>query len=126
MVYSYSYKKNLFGYPFDGDEPGDLARCYFDGAYNQGFFLDALGYWVQGIGYGMDGAWANFGDMDDPSEEFHFEGVEFEIGFSDPPNILCVAEATFYRWLRMACERYVQQHPEDKEKVEELLAKAPM
>ena len=126
MVYGYHYQKNLFGFPYEGNEPADLARCYFDKTYNNGFFLEALGYWVQGIGFGMDGAWGNFGDLDNLDEAFHFEGVEIEIGFDDPPNILRIGETTFFRWLRMACDRYVQQNPRDKQRVEELLAQAPM
>ena len=126
MVYGYRYRKHLFGFPYDGDEPTDLARCYFDNTYDRGSFLQALSYWVQKIGFGMDGAHGNFGDKDDPEECFRFEGFEIEIGFDNPPNILRIDEATFFRWLRMACDRYVQQNPKDKQRVEELLAKAPM
>lgn len=122
----YAWDKNLFGWPYEGEEPTDIVRCYFDTIYDCNYFLKALNYLVQGIGYGTDGAWANFGDMDNACEEFHFEGVEIEVGFSEPPDVMRIDEPTFFRWLRMACERYVQQNPKDKQKVEELLAQAPM
>ncbi|MCC0562498.1 ribonuclease toxin immunity protein CdiI [Pseudomonas aeruginosa] len=54
----------------------------------------------------------------------HFEGVEFSYGY--PPkdeDTIVVSEAVCSKFIRLACEKYLQRHPEDTEKVKELLDK---
>ncbi|SXD25291.1 Uncharacterised protein [Klebsiella aerogenes] len=38
---------------------------------------------------------------------------------------LIVPEFVGFKYVRLACEKYIQLHPEDTEKVNELLAKIP-
>ncbi|HCG0462004.1 TPA: ribonuclease toxin immunity protein CdiI, partial [Pseudomonas aeruginosa] len=51
-------------------------------------------------------------------------GVEFSYGY--PPkdeDTIVVSEAVCSKFIRLACEKYLQRHPEDTEKVKELLDK---
>jgi len=43
--------------------------------------------------------------MDNPDEDFQFNGVEIEVGYADPSHILRIDEATFFRayGLRSLC-----------------------
>ncbi|MEV1470663.1 ribonuclease toxin immunity protein CdiI [Pseudomonas aeruginosa] len=74
--------------------------------------------------YSTDGAYCNFPDENSPFDEEHFEGVEFSYGY--PPkdeDTIVVSEAVCSKFIRLACEKYLQRHPEDTEKVKELLDK---
>lgn len=64
--------------------------------------------------------------MNSCDEEEHFDGVQFVIG--GPPaegDVVIVSEGICYRYVRLACERYLKFHPEDADKVNELLLGLP-
>ncbi|WP_256657134.1 ribonuclease toxin immunity protein CdiI [Pseudomonas sp. BCA13] len=79
---------------------------------------------LRGGGFSTDGAYCNFPDENSPFNEENFEGVEF--AYCYPPkdeDIVVVSEVVCSEYIRLACEKYLQHHPEDAEKVKELLDK---
>uniref|UniRef100_UPI001F4BA86B ribonuclease toxin immunity protein CdiI n=1 Tax=Pseudomonas aeruginosa TaxID=287 RepID=UPI001F4BA86B len=51
-------------------------------------------------------------------------GVEFSYGYpTKDEDTIVVSEAVCSKFIRLACENYLQRHPEDTEKVKELLDK---
>ncbi len=114
----------LFGQPYSESDPYWVVKGYFDRMYDDGYFIEAVGYIVKRWGFSTDGAYCNFPDENSPFDEEHFEGVEFSYGY--PPkdeDTIVVSEAVCSKFIRLACEKYLQRHPEDTEKVKELLDK---
>lgn len=112
----------LFGQPYDESDPYLAIKGYFDRMYNDGYFVEALGYVVKKWGFSTDGAYCNFPDESSPFEEEHFEGVEFALGC--PPkdeDTVVVSEAVCSEYIRLACNKYLDRHPEDTTKVAGLL-----
>ncbi|WP_235577532.1 ribonuclease toxin immunity protein CdiI [Pseudomonas aeruginosa] len=73
-------------------------------------------------GFSTDGAYCNFPDKNSLFEEEHFEGGEFAYGY--PPkdeDVVIVSEAVCSEYIRLACEKYLQPHPEDSVKVRSIL-----
>ncbi|MCA6222963.1 ribonuclease toxin immunity protein CdiI [Photorhabdus antumapuensis] len=109
---------------YDSDE---MITTYFDIMYSDNRLLEAIGYLIKKIGFSTDGAYCHFPDMNSYDEEDHFEGVQFIVGY--PPtdeDTMTVSEEICYHYVRLACEKYLEFHPEDTTKVNELLAKMPI
>lgn len=103
-----------------------IVISYFDRLYEDNNLLEAIELLSRKWTFNVDGAYCNFPDMNSYDESEHFEGVEFAIGY--PPeedDTVVVSEETCYQYVRLACEKYLQLHPEDANKVSELLAKLP-
>ncbi|WP_145594372.1 ribonuclease toxin immunity protein CdiI [Yersinia aleksiciae] len=118
--------KELFGQPYDESDPYWVVKGYFDRMYNDDVFLDAVSSLVTKMGFSCDGAYCNFPDMDSYYDEDHFDGVEFAYGY--PPeedDTVIVSEETCFEYVRLACEKYLQLHPEDTNKVNTLLSQLP-
>ncbi|AWH89387.1 ribonuclease toxin immunity protein CdiI [Limnobaculum parvum] len=118
--------KELFGQPYSDTDPYWIVKSYFDRMYNDDKFLEAIELLTRRWTLNVDGAYCNFPDMDSYDEEDHFDGVEFAYGY--PPeedDIVIVSEEICYKYVRLACEKYLQLHPKDTEKVNTLLAKMP-
>ncbi|GFM79938.1 hypothetical protein PSCICN_06300 [Pseudomonas cichorii] len=114
--------KKLFGQPYGASDPYWAVKGYFDRMYNDGYFIEAVGYIVKRWGFCADGAYCNFPDENSLFDEEHFEGVEFAYGY--PPkdeDTVVVSEVLCSEYIRLACEKYLQRHPEDAAKVKELL-----
>ncbi|HBO6816741.1 ribonuclease toxin immunity protein CdiI [Pseudomonas aeruginosa] len=114
----------LFGQPYNEADPCWVVMCYMDIMYSDGRFIKAIECIVNRWGYSTDGAYCNFPDENSPFDDEHFEGVEFSYGY--PPkdeDTIVVSEAVCSKFIRLACEKYLQRHPEDTEKVKELLDK---
>lgn len=114
------------------EQIGDLPReeriitTYFDLMYEDGYFLKAIGYLVERTSFHVDGAYCNFPDMNSCYEEEHFDGVEFAYGY--PPeedDTITVSEEVCFNYVRLACKKYLQLHPEDTDKVKTLLTQLP-
>lgn len=115
--------KELFGQPYGESDPYWVVKAYFDRMYSDGYFLEALGYIAKRWGFSTDGAYCNFPDVNSPFDE-DFEGVEFSYGC--PPkdeDTIVVSEAVCSELIRLACDKYLQRHPESASKVKELLDK---
>ncbi|MDB6375160.1 ribonuclease toxin immunity protein CdiI [Photorhabdus bodei] len=118
--------KVLFGKLDDSSTLEENVTAYFDIMYNDNLFLKAIENIVQKRSFVIDGAYCNFPDMDSYYEEEHFDGVEFACGY--PPedeDISIVSEKICYNYVCLACEKYLQLHPEDTEQVKSLLAQLP-
>ncbi|UDJ80720.1 ribonuclease toxin immunity protein CdiI [Kosakonia oryzae] len=104
-----------------------VVVSYFDRMYEDGKFLQVLEFLSKKRTLNVDGAYCSFPDMDSYDEDEHFEGVEFAVGYPPPEaDTVIVSEKTCYHYVRLACEKYLKLHPEDMEKVNELLAKIPL
>ncbi|HBQ7915358.1 TPA: ribonuclease toxin immunity protein CdiI, partial [Klebsiella aerogenes] len=86
-----------------------------------GKFIWMLPYLINKIGCGVNETYCSFPDFEDPDPECHFEGIMFGVWDGE----LIVPEFVGFKYVRLACEKYIQLHPEDTEKVNELLAKIP-
>ncbi|WP_108097479.1 ribonuclease toxin immunity protein CdiI [Pseudomonas sp. GV071] len=114
--------EELFGQPYSESDPYRIVKGYFDRMYNDGCFLEAIGYIVKKWGFSTDGACCNFPDMNSPFDEEHFDGVEFSYGFSlSTENTIIISDAVLSECIRLACEKYLRRHPEDLAKVKKLL-----
>lgn len=84
-----------------------IIISYFNRMYEDGRFLEALELLSKKWTLSVDGAYCHFPDMDSYDKKEHFIGVEFAIGY--PPreeDAIVIDEYTFYRYVRLACERY--------------------
>ncbi|CNE60293.1 ribonuclease toxin immunity protein CdiI [Yersinia bercovieri] len=69
-------------------------------------------------GFVINEIYCHFPDLDDPDPECHFEGIMFGVWDSE----IIVPESVGFEYVRLACEKYLQLHPEDINKVNTLLA----
>lgn len=114
--------KELFGQPYTDLDPYRVVKGYFDRMYHDGDFIKCLELLVKKWGFSTDGAYCNFPDLNGFFEEEKFEGVEFAYGY--PPeeeDTIVVSEAIFSKYIKLACEKYVNIHPEDSVKVKAIL-----
>lgn len=114
--------KELFGQPYGESDPYWAVKGYFDRMYNDGYFVETIGYIVKKWGFSTDGAYCNFPDKNSPFEDENFEGVEFAYGY--PPTdeeTVIVSDSVCSEYVRLACEKYLHRHPEDMKKIEEAL-----
>ncbi|MBP2851617.1 ribonuclease toxin immunity protein CdiI [Dickeya oryzae] len=119
--------QELFGQPYDNNDPHWIIKAYFDRMYGDGFFLRTIELLTHKGALNTDGAYCHFPDMNSYYEEEHFEGVEFAYGY--PPeedDTIIVSEETCFKYVRLACEKYLQKHPEDEAKIKSLLEKMPL
>ncbi|MDM1757247.1 MULTISPECIES: ribonuclease toxin immunity protein CdiI [unclassified Acinetobacter] len=103
-----------------------IIVSYFDRMYEDGDFIRAIELLSEKVALNKDGAYCCFGDLDSYYEEFHFNGVEFAMGY--PPSEaeeIIVSEETCYAYVRLACERFLKIHPENKIQVNEILSRMP-
>jgi hypothetical protein len=115
--------KELFGQPYRQSDPDWIIKGYFDRMYDDDRFIEAAGYIVRRWGFSVDGAYCNFPDVNSPSEEDRFDGVEFSYGYpSSDADTIVVSEEVCMEYLRLACDKYLQRHPENKAEVDVLLS----
>ncbi|RJL00094.1 ribonuclease toxin immunity protein CdiI [Enterobacter chuandaensis] len=117
--------KELFGQPYDKNDPYWIVKSYFDRMYGSGLFIKAIGYMAEKNSFHLDGAYCSFPDMDSCFEEEHFEGVEFSYGYPpDDSDTIIVSESICYKYLAKACDKYLKYHPEDDLKVNSILGRS--
>lgn len=116
--------KYLFDLPREPEDPLWVFKNCFDIIYDRGNFLSAVDLIVKKNGFIYEGSYCFFPDMDDYDEELHFEGVMFVFGDYEPEEKLMVTEQQCFELVKMACEKYVSKHPEDAEKVQNILAES--
>jgi hypothetical protein len=87
-------------------------------------FVKVLEYFSNGFGYGDEYYLCEFPNSWEPWEKEYFEnGVRFTVGSGyNKENSSIVDYSTFYKFSRLACEDYLKEHPEDKEKIYEILS----
>jgi len=113
----------LFGQPYDPLDPSWVIKAYFDVLHDDGLFVKAIGCLVKRWGFGTDGAHCDFPDMNSYFQEDHFEGVRFSYGYpSDEDNSVIVSEDVFCKWLKLACDKFLDRSPERSQEISELIA----
>lgn len=103
-----------------------IIISYFDRMYEDGDFIKAIALLTEKVALNKDGAYCAFGDMDNYCDDFHFNGVEFAMGY--PPSEaeeVIVSEEECYKYVRLACERYIKFHPKNMKIINNLLEKMP-
>ncbi|WP_217470668.1 ribonuclease toxin immunity protein CdiI [Photorhabdus akhurstii] len=98
-----------------------IMKEFFNSIYSQGEFLWALPLVLKKDGCGVNETYCTFPNLDDPDPEYHFEGVMFGVWEGE----IIVPESTCFEYVKLACEKYLQLHPEDTEQVKSLLAQLP-
>lgn len=93
------------------------VKAFFN-AISNAKFIDVVKYMSLGIGYGINDTVCTFpGDLD-PSDEI-FEGVEFSL----INEAIVVEYRTFYHYLKLACQEYLRDFPQEKSIINEYLDK---
>lgn len=105
------YEKDKFG----------IVKEFFNSINMSKKFLYGLSLMAEGVGFCFDETYFHFPDLESSGDELRFEGLMF--GVFDEEVI--VSEADGYNLARLACNKYLQLHPEDTSKVNELLTKLP-
>lgn len=105
----------------DYDNSEWVMEEFFNSIYSQGEFLWALTLILEKSGCGVNETYCSFPDLEDPDPECHFEGIMFGVWEGE----IIVPESVGFNYVKLACEKYLQLHPEDTARVNELLAKIP-
>jgi len=103
------------------NDPEWVVKDFFNSMNLQCKFLWSLPFIIKKIGCGVNETYCSFPDLEDPDPKCHFEGIMFGVWEGE----IIVSETVGFGYMRLACEKYIQLHPEDKTKVNELLANIP-
>lgn len=112
-------------FPYDlmhnGDNYGIIVD-FFEGILAGDDFIKILTYMSEDLGYGgyaLGYCFASMCDEEDIENGDYFEdGVMFYLNEDD----VIVDYETFYHCLKLACNIYLEKHPEDEESVKEKLS----
>ncbi|MDD2172487.1 ribonuclease toxin immunity protein CdiI [Glaesserella parasuis] len=98
----------------EDEEFSAAYHCYIDVIYDSGFFLRAMYYiLVEKDGYCPEWVACYYPEWNCLDPDLHFEGVRFEIGgISDIQCRADVPEEVAFFYLKKACERFMELHPE--------------
>lgn len=88
-------------------------RIFFN-SLSESEFLRDIACLLDGVGLGINEAICEFHDPRDVWDE-PFEGVRFRISVTEEEIIL--THDDFLKYLRLACEGYLQRHPADEAKL---------
>ena len=80
-------------------------------------FPSAVGYWLRGIGYGDEHVAIEF-----PEDDDIFQGVRAY--YLDEEVI--VSEDEFYQHLKIAVQRYIELHPDRRDKLEQIISQSTL
>lgn len=109
--------KQLFeGIDYEND-PDWVIKEFFNSIYSQHKFLWALPFILKRYGCCVNKTDCTFPDLDDPDPMYPFE----EIMFSVYAGEIIVPESVGFNYVRLACERYINIHPDDQITVNDLL-----
>lgn len=100
------------------------VQAFFN-AIDDDLFVRTVDCLTRGTGAGFNNAVCSFpGDLDEYAIAVELKGkVPDGIMFSLFEDEVVVDIPTFRRFLTLACEAYVHDHPEDRARIEELLAR---
>ncbi|MDE1483439.1 ribonuclease toxin immunity protein CdiI [Xenorhabdus bovienii] len=98
-----------------------VMKEFFNSLYTQGKFLWALPHILKKSGCGVNETYCVFPDFDDPDPEYHFDGITFGVWEGE----IIVPESVGFDYVKLACDKYLQLHPEDKDKINALLDQLP-
>ncbi|WP_290331523.1 ribonuclease toxin immunity protein CdiI [Chitinimonas viridis] len=95
------------------NDPEWIIKEFFNSAYFQGEFVSAVNSIAAGRSCVINEDYCLFADPEGPDPELYFDGVKFGI-MNDQVVVTNEKCKTF---LQGACSRYVELHPEDREKL---------
>lgn len=95
-------------------------------------FPKAINYFLNDTGYGNDGGGCDFpGDLDE-HEIYHdyggkpFEGVRcYYLGGFEEEEVI-VSKEEFFDILKIACQRYIEIHPDQKDELEKIMSQSTL
>jgi len=99
-----------------------VLKDFFNSLNLQGKLLYGVDNIIKRCGFVINETYCHYPDLQDIDPDFHFEGIMFGVWEGE----IVVSEKVGFEYVRLACENYVKLHPEDKEKINELLAKIPV
>lgn len=110
-------KNQLFeSIDFDND-PYWIVKEFFNSIYEQGRFLWALPLIFEKKGCAVNKEYCFFSDLNDSDPSSHFSGVMFGT-FEDQ---VIVSSERCLVYLKIACDRYLEENPEDRSLVTSIL-----
>ena len=106
---------------YDND-PEWVIKDFFNSMNLYGRFIWTVKNIISKTGFVVDETFCSYPDWNDSDPESHFEGIMFGVWEGE----LIVTESVAFKYTRLACEKYLQLHPEDTDKINELLVKMPV
>ena len=95
------------------NDPYRVAKDAFNAIAGTGF-IDAVETWMRGISVGNDG-----GSIDFPEDDDDFDGILCS-NYWEEEQLL--TEEEFYNLLSEAVQRYIELHPDRRDKLEQMLS----
>lgn len=107
------YEKKLFKNVDCKNDPQWVVKEFFNSIYQRDNFLWVLPLIVENKGCGVNEDYCFFPDMNDPDPFYHVTGVTF--GTMD--NEVTISDDQCNTYLMEACDRYLEDNPEDRDLV---------
>lgn len=105
-----------------GHKESLVAASFFSSLASRIDFVYYVDYLTKGIGIGLEESGCDFPNSLD--EYLIYQGLGFDgIRFYSFEDEVSVDVLTFRKYLRMACDAYLQEHPKDRQQLEEYLAR---
>lgn len=101
------------------NDPEWVVKEFFNSINLQGKFLWMLQFLVNRVGCGANETYCSFPDFQDSDPKCHFEGVMFGVWNGE----IVVTESVGLNYTLLACKSYLKLHPEDLDKVNDLIDK---
>ena len=109
-------KPDLFEKIDRTNDPYQIVKSALNSSLGWGF-ISALDRWLRGVSYGDEYAGCDF-----PEDDDQFKGIRCY--FLDDEII--ISEQVFFEHLRKACQRYIELHPDRKDKLEQIISKSSL
>ncbi|MCE3602211.1 ribonuclease toxin immunity protein CdiI [Massilia sp. P8910] len=110
-------KNNLFN-KLNHQSPDWVVNEFFNTLYMRGEFLKSISDLLGRTGYVLNEERCIFPDFTDPDPSCHFKGVMF--GIVDEEYV--VSDIQFFEYVELAVNQYFIRHPDEADKVEEILS----
>ncbi len=98
-----------------------VLKDFFNSLHLQGKFLYGVDKIKKKQGFVINETYFHYPDLQGIDPDLHFEGMMFGVWEGE----IIVSEETGFKYINLACERYLQLHPEDAEKINELMTNIP-
>ncbi|MEB6380849.1 ribonuclease toxin immunity protein CdiI [Leclercia adecarboxylata] len=98
-----------------------VLKSFFNSLHLQNRFIYGIDNIIERHGFVINETYCHYPDLQDIDPEFHFDGIMFGVWDGE----IIVPESVGFKYIYLACEKYLQLHPEDTDKVKALLAKIP-
>lgn len=99
------------------DDPDWIIKVYFNHLYSCGRFMQGVSLFIEKTGYSINYDGCAFPDLSDSDPFYHFEGVKLWCGNDE----IIISDSKFVGFIKQACKLFLSEHPEDEEKLKEIL-----